>query len=310
MRVAVTGGTGFIGRHVVAALAAAGHEVVVVARHPVPVDGAARVVQGDVANREIAAALAGSEAIVHLAGLSDASQSLADPVGYTTINAVGTLNVLEAARLMGAGVVFASSQRIYEPWHGPLREDAPKVPTTVYGWSKLAAEGWATMYSQIYGVPTISLRAFTVYGPGQRARGGASGVLAIFAERTLRGQELTIHQRHLRDFVWVGDAAAAFLRAVERLDDPRVQGRAYNLGCGVATALDDLARLVQARSGIANPPPITLRDATEQEPREEVFATLDRIRAALGWSPTVALEDGIDRYLAWLRDELAREGSV
>lgn len=310
MRVAVTGGTGFIGRHVVAALAAAGHEVVVVARHPVPVDGAARVVQGDVANREIAAALAGSEAIVHLAGLSDASQSLADPVGYTTINAVGTLNVLEAARLMGAGVVFASSQRIYEPWHGPLREDAPKVPTTVYGWSKLAAEGWATMYSQIYGVPTISLRAFTVYGPGQRARGGASGVLAIFAERTLRGQELTIHQRHLRDFVWVGDAAAAFLRAVERLDDPRVQGRAYNLGCGVATALDDLARLVQARSGMANPPPITLRDATEQEPREEVFATLDRIRAALGWSPTVALEDGIDRYLAWLRDELAREGSV
>jgi len=310
MRVAVTGGTGFIGRHVVAALAAAGHEVAVVARHPVPVDGAARVVQGDVASREIAAALAGSEAIVHLAGLSDASQSLADPVGYTSINALGTLNVLEAARLMGAGVVFASSQRIYEPWHGPLHEDAPKVPTTVYGWSKLAAEGWATMYSQIYGVPTIALRAFTVYGPGQRARGGASGVLAIFAERTLRGQELTIHQRHLRDFVWVGDAAAAFLRAVERLGDPRVQGRAYNLGCGVATALDDLARLVQARSGIANPPPITLRDAAEQEPREEVFATLDRIRAALGWSPTVALEEGIDRYLAWLRDDLAREGSA
>jgi UDP-glucose 4-epimerase len=310
MRVAVTGGTGFIGRHVVAALTAAGHEVVVVARRPVPVDGAVRVVRGDVASRDIAQALAGSEAIVHLAGLSDASQSLADPGGYTTINALGTLNVLEAARLMGAGMVFASSQRIYEPWHGPLHEDAPKVPTTVYGWSKLAAEGWAAMYSQIYGVPTIALRAFTVYGPGQRARGGASGVLAIFAERTLRGQELTIHQRHLRDFVWVGDTAAAFLRAVERLGDPQVQGRAYNLGCGVGTALDDLARLVQARSGIANPPSITLRDAAEREPREEVYATLDRIREELDWSPTVALEDGIDRYLAWLRDELAREGAA
>ena len=136
----------------------------------------------------IRAALAGSEAIVHLAALSDASQSLADPVGYTTINALGTLNVLEAARQHGAGVVFASSQRIYEPWHGPLHEDAPKAPTTVYGWSKLAAEGWVTMYSQVYNVPTITLRLFSVYGPGQRMRGGASGVLAIFAERTLRGQ--------------------------------------------------------------------------------------------------------------------------
>jgi UDP-glucose 4-epimerase len=310
MRVAVTGGTGFIGRHVVAALAAAGHEVAVVARHPVPVAGAARVVQGDVADRAIAAALAGAEAIVHLAALSDASQSLADPVGYTTINALGTLNVLEAARLNGAGVVFASSQRVYEPWHGPLHEDAPKVPTTVYGWSKLAAEGWATMYSRIYNVPTITLRGFTVYGPGQRARGGASGVLAIFAERTLRGQEMTIHQRHLRDFVWVGDTAAAFLRAVERLADPQLRGRAYNIGCGVGTALDDLARLVQAHSGVADPPPITLRAPSEQEPREEVFATLDRVRDELGWSPTVALGDGLDRYFAWLRDELAREGSA
>jgi UDP-glucose 4-epimerase len=309
MRVTVTGGTGFIGRHVVAALAAAGHEVAVVARHPVPVAGAARVVPGDVARREIADALAGSEAIVHLAALSDASLSLADPVGYTQINALGTLNVLEAARLAGAGVVFASSQRVYEPWRGPLREDTPKVPNTVYGWSKLAAEGWATMYSQIYAVPTITLRAFTVYGPGQRMGGGASGVLPIFAERTLRGQELTIHQRHLRDFVWVEDAAAAFLRAVERLGDRRVWGRAYNVGCGVATALDDLARLVQARSGVASPPPVTLRDPAEQEPREEVFATLDRIRDELGWSPTVALEEGVDRYFAWLRGELAREGT-
>lgn len=309
MRVAVTGGTGFIGRHVVAALAAAGHEVTVVARNPSAVAGATRIVKADVANRDIAAALAGAEAIVHLAALSDASQSLADPVGYTTINALGTLNVLEAARQHGAGVVFASSQRIYEPWHGPLHEETAKAPTTVYGWSKLAAEGWATMYSQIYNVPTITLRAFTVYGPGQRMRGGASGVLAIFAERTLRGQEVTIHQRHLRDFVWVGDTANAFLRAVECLADPRTHGRAYNLGAGIGTALDDLARLVQERSGVANPPPIVLRDPAEQERREEVYATLDRIRDELGWSPTVALEDGLDRYIAWLRGELAREGA-
>jgi UDP-glucose 4-epimerase len=271
------------------------------------VAGAARVLPGDVASREVATALAGAEAIVHLAALSDASLSLADPVGYTEINALGTLNVLEAARLLGAGVVFASSQRVYEPWRGPQREDAPKVPTTVYGWSKLAAEGWATMYSQIYAVPTITLRPFTVYGPGQRMGGGASGVLPIFAERTLRGQPLTIHQRHLRDFVWVGDTAAAFLRAVERLANQRPSGRAFHVDSRVGTALDDLARIVQARSGVADPPPVALRDPAEQEPREAVYATLDRSRDELGWSPTVALEDGLDRYFAWLRGEIARE---
>src|SRR5215213_8428441 len=117
MKVAVTGGTGFIGRHVVAALAAAGHEVTVLARAEAEVAGAARVVRGDVTDRGIGAALAGMDAIVHLAALSDASLSLADPVAYTSVNAFGTLNILEAARANGAGVVFASSQRVYEPWH-------------------------------------------------------------------------------------------------------------------------------------------------------------------------------------------------
>lgn len=309
MRVAVTGGTGFIGRFVVAALAAAGHEATVIARHPAEVPGAARVVPGDVAGRAVATALAGAEAIIHLAALADASLSLGDPVGYMEVNALGTLHVLEAARLGGAGVVLASSQRVYEPWRGPLGEDGPTVPTTVYGWSKLAAEGWATMYHRLYDVPTIALRVFTAYGPGQRMGGGASGVLPIFAERTLRGQGLTVHQRHLRDFVWVEDVAAAFVRAAERLNDPRARGRAYNIGSGVGTALDDLARLVQTRSGVAEPPPIALQGADEVERREEVYATLDRTRDALGWSPTMPLEDGLDRYLAWLRQELAREGS-
>ena len=309
MRIAVTGGTGFIGRYVVAALAAAGHETTVIARHPVEVAGAARVVAGDVARREIATALAGAEAIIHLAALADASLSLADPVGYMEVNAVGTLNVLEAARRHGAGVVFASSQRVYEPWHGPLREDGPTVPTTVYGWSKLAAEGWASMYHLLYNVPTISLRVFTAYGPGQRMGGGASGVLPIFAERTLRGQPIAVHQRHLRDFVWIEDAAAAFVRAAERLGDARVRGGIYNVGSGVGTALDDLARLIQTHSGVAAPPPVELREGDDQERREEVFATLDRTTADLGWSPTMPLAEGLDRYFAWLRAELAREGS-
>ncbi|HET8627522.1 MAG TPA: NAD-dependent epimerase/dehydratase family protein [Thermomicrobiales bacterium] len=301
MRVAVTGGTGFIGRTLVPALAAAGHEVTVVARHPAPVHGAARALAGDVADRGIGAALAGAEAIVHLAGLSDASASLADPVGYTTVNALGTLNVLEAARDAGAGVVLASSQRVYEPWRGPLDEDAPRRPTTVYGYGKLAAETWAAMYARLYGVPVVTLRLFTVYGPGQRMGGGASGIVAIFGERALAGRELVVHNRHLRDFVYVEDAAGAFFAALARLRDPDVAGRAYNIATGVGTRLDDLAALVRDLSGMGERVPIRVLET--DEPREEIVAVIDRARAALGYAPAVALRDGLARYLAWLRGQ-------
>lgn len=306
MRVAVTGGTGFIGRRLVPALAARGHEVTVLARHAVVAPGAARVIAADVARPDAIAALAGHDAIVHLAARSDASSSQADPVGYTTVNALGTLHVLEAARRHGASVVLASSQRVYEPWRGPLAEETtPLRPNTVYGYGKLVAETWTQMYHALYGVPSVTLRLFSVYGPGQRAGGGLSGIVAIFGERALTGRELVVHNRHLRDFVYVDDAAAAFALAVARARDPGVNGRVYNIGVGIGTPFDELARLVRERSGRGERVPVRVLET--DEPREQVYATLDRARRELGFSPRVALPEGLDRYLVWLRGELARE---
>jgi len=308
MNVAVTGGNGFIGRHVVVALAAAGHTVTVLSRGATLIPGAARVVRADITTRDLGTQLAGVEAIVHLAALADASLSTTDPIGYTEVNATGTLNILEAARQLGAGVVFASSQRVYAPWRGPQDETQTPSPTTVYGWGKLAAEGWVAMYRQTYDLAAITLRLFSVYGPGQRTGGGISGVVAIFAERALRGQPLAVHQRHVRDFVYVEDVAAAALRAVERLRDPALTGRVYNIGSGIGTPLDALAALVRDRAGMAERVAISIATDTGER-REEVLAATARAEQELGWTPTVALPDGIDRYLAWLRAEFNREGA-
>jgi len=310
MKVVITGGAGFIGRHLVAALAARGDEVTTVGRRAAEVPGASRALAADVTDAAaIGAALAGAEAIVHLAGLADASRSAADPVGYTSVNALGTLNVLEAARAGGAALVFASSQRVYEPWRGPLHEDAPLVPTTVYGWGKLTAETLVAMYGRSYGVPAIILRLFTVYGPGQRAGGGASGVVPIFAERALGGRELVVHQRHLRDFVYVTDVAAAFVRALDRAREPGLEpARPFNIGTGVGTALDDLARLVWARGGAGGAEAI--REEPTGERREEVVADIARARAELGYAPATPLAEGLGRYLDWLREQLHPECGV
>lgn len=300
----VTGGTGFIGRALVASLSRGGHVVTAVARHAAPVAEGVRLLAADVTDRAVIPLLTGAEAIVHLAGKSDASASIGDPVGYTTVNALGTLNVLEAARQSGAGVVFASSQRVYEPWHGPLDETlTPLRPNTAYGYGKLIAENCVQLYNHIFGVPTITFRLFSVYGPGQRAGGGLSGIVAIFAERALAGQELAVHNRHQRDFVYITDTVKAFELALAKVREPALSGRVYNIGSGQGTSFDVLARTVVDSAGTGAP----IRLVETGEPVEEVYTRIEGARRDLEFSPAVELAEGVQRYIDWLRTERAAD---
>lgn len=306
-RILVTGGAGFIGSHIVDALVAAGHTVSVIDNlvrgkrenvHP-----AAHFHQVDI--RDAAALVPVFEAerpqvIVHQAALTDVRGSLRDPAGYAAANIIGTLNLLEAGRAVGVRkLIFASTGgAIYgDPAELPASEHCPVGPLDPYGASKLACEYYFATYRHNYGLDYCVLRYANVYGPRQDAE-GEGGVVAIFSARMLRGQETVIHGDGLqtRDFVYVGDVAAANVQALAR------GSGVYNIGTGVPTDINSIfAELAEVTR-------YTLAEKHGPAKPGEVrhsYLKADKARAELGWSPSVALSDGLARTVAFFREQSA-----
>ena len=307
MRILVTGASGFIGRHTVAALRKAGHDVVTLSRQtdpPFP----------DLQHRAVAVespaavdAVRDVDGVVHLAGLADASSSWRDPLAYQRVNALGTLHLIEGARSSGAAFVLASSQRVYRPSEAPVSEDAPTDPPDPYGYSKLVAERWVELYHRLYGLPTTVVRPFSVYGAGQVVRAGTSGVVAIFLREALAERPLRVFGHQLRDFVEVSDVARGLRLAIERLVDDRSaksNGGTYNLATGRATSLRALAEAVRTVVGVDVP----IEEQTLDRPAEHYVADVRRIAADLGFRAEVGLDEGLRRFARWYREQ--RETAV
>jgi UDP-glucose 4-epimerase len=293
LRVLVTGGTGFIGSHVVRLLQERGHRPITLSRRAVGLP--------DVEHHSLDAAsdaaieiAAHADGIVHLAGLSNASASREDPLLYSRVNALGTLSMLEGARRGGARIVFASSQRVYRPSPLPLPESGPIKPQDPYGYSKWCGEEWLEMYARFYGVHGIVLRFFSVYGPGLVVEGGSSGVAGIFAGRALRGQPLVAHTNQLRDLTYVSDVADGIARVLERSVPP---GSCYNVATGTGTSMEELARVVCDVTGSSSPILVE-----ESQSYGYLVADISRARGELGYAPHVGLREGLERYVAWYRD--------
>jgi len=307
MRTLVTGGSGFIGSNIVDGLLARGDEVTVIddlsTGRRENLDGAlaagAELVEGDIRDQAALVALAERvrpEAIFHLAAQIDVRRSAADPALDAQINVVGTINVLEAARQVGARVVNSSTGgAIYgEGRTIPAPEDHPVAPEAPYGQSKFAAEGYCELFARLHGVSAVSLRYGNVYGPRQDPLGEA-GVIAIFCGKLLEGEQPTVFGDGLqtRDYVYVGDVVAANLAAA----GATVTGP-VNVGTGVQSSVIDLIEALAPQAD----GPFEAQFAPER-PGEVRHIALDATRAGaeLGWRAQTGLAEGLATTLDSLR---------
>jgi UDP-glucose 4-epimerase len=298
VRAVVTGGAGFIGSHVVDALLARGDEVHVLddlsrgLRANVP--RGARLREGDL-RRDTEGLLRNvrPEVCFHLAAQIDVRISVERPDVDAGVNVIGTLRVLEAARAVGAKVVFSSTGgAIYGECEGPAAEEHPRRPLAPYGVSKLAGEEYLAAYNRLYGSTHVSLRYGNVYGPRQDPHGEA-GVVAIFMNALREGKTPRIFGdgSQTRDYVYVGDVVDATLRAAAH------DGGVFNVGTGAETSVRDLYERVQRVSGVAREP-----EYADARPGELQRSVLDPTLATreLGWTAAHSLDDGLAETWAWI----------
>ncbi len=303
MRALVTGGAGFIGSYVVDALVARGDDVVAFddlsSGHRDNLAGSiaagARLVVGSITDEgalDAVFAEHGPDAIFHFAAQIDVRRSIRDPNHDLSLNVGGTINLLERARRTpNSRFLFASTGgAIYGEGAGrelPLDEAAACRPDAQYGQSKLAAEGYVSLYSRLYGVGATCLRLGNVYGPRQDPHGEA-GVVAIYCGAMLRGEVPIVFGdgQQTRDYVFVGDVAAAFLAAATS-----DRGGTYNIGTGVETSVVDLGAVLGEALGTPFEP-----QAKPARPGEVQRIAIDPARALedLGWRAEHELGRGLE----------------
>jgi UDP-glucose 4-epimerase len=304
----ITGGAGFIGSNIAKALVEQGWGVRVLDDlssgyrenlEGLPVD----FQHGDVRDAEaVMDAVAGCEVVFHLAAAVGNKRSIDDPIGDSSINVLGTLQVLEAARKLGVRKIVASSSAgIYgELRTMPIHESHPIDPLTPYGASKLCMEKQCLAYAATHGIEAVALRYFNVYGPNQRFD-AYGNVIPIFVFNALQGRPITIFGdgRQTRDFVNVADVVQANIKAAVAVG---VSG-AFNIASATQTCIFDLADAI--RDGLGIPVDIEfgpLRPGDVEHSRADIEAAV----CAFGYRPKVTMETGLPEYLAWANAEARR----
>ncbi len=302
----VTGGAGFIGSHLVERLLAEGHRVRVLdnfftgSRANLAFARGHRrleVIRGDLANlKTVERAVRGTAAVFHQAAMRSVPRSVADPLGANASNVTGTLHVLHAAarQKRKPRIVYASSSSVYgERPNLPKREDQPTAPISPYAATKVAGELYANVWSRLFGVETVGLRYFNVFGPRQDPKSEYAAVIPRFILWTQQRRPLQVHGdgTQSRDFTYIDNVVSANLLAV-RADGAAVSGKTYNVGCGSHISLLEIIAALERMFGRAL--------ERRHLPRRvgDVPHTLADITGAkrdFGYQPLVDFEEGLRR---------------
>ena len=308
----VTGGAGFIGSHIVRRLVARGDSVRVVDNlsngkidRLADVAAAIDFINGDLADPDVCDRVVGDVAYVfHQAAIPSVQRSIRDPVTSNRANITATLNLLESCRKRDVRrVIYAASSSAYgNTAELPKREDMAATPLSPYALQKFVGERYATMFCDLFGLQTVSLRYFNVFGPNQDPSSEYSAVIPKFICKLLRGETLTIFGdgEQSRDFTYVDNVVDANLLA---MISENAGGKVYNIGCGTRLSLNQLVKLLEKILGTAAN--VDYQTSRPGDVRDSL-ADIELAQNTLGYSPRISIEDGLRKTVEWFRHHLNR----
>lgn len=306
-RIVVTGGAGFIGSHLVDRLLTEGSDVTIIDNFDtgqtenVSSHNNLQVIKGDIRDYALVKrAVKDADAVFHEAALASVVLSIRDPTITNEINVTGTLNLLKASLDLGVKrFVYASSAAVYGNTNrAQKKEDMPLSPTSPYGVSKLAAENYVKIFHELYGLETVSLRYFNVYGPRQRfdEKSAYGSVINSFLDRLLRNMPPVIHGdgKQTRDFVYVKDVVEANMLALRKND---AVGETFNIGTGKRITVNKVAQLLKRMTGKEN-----LESAYSDSRLGDVrhgYADISKAVRILNYDPKFSIERGLEELVNW-----------
>ena len=300
MRYVVTGGAGFIGSNLVERLVTDGHEVVVLddfstgrRQNLAALESSIELIEGSIVDADVCRrAVRGADYVLHQAALPSVARSVADPLATHETCVTGTLNVLIAALDAGVRrVVYAASSSAYgDTAELPKHEGMVPRPRSPYAAAKLAGEQYCRAFAASYGLETVALRYFNIFGPRQDPASEYAAVIPRFVRAAMRGERPVIYGdgEQTRDFTYIGNAVSANLLACSA--PLEASGEVFNIGCGANISVNELWRRIAGLLAADVEP--------EYEPARagdvrDSLASLERARRVLGYAPVVELEDGL-----------------